>query len=155
MDSTCFGDGMLYGYAALKRLQPGTASWESCVDMKQISEKKAAGRRIDADGIMWWKYLRPPGRRAVDLCNSSRGLKWQSLVTTRVQDPKTLPELCSESGSTVKIAGADRMEKRARREAKMPSASWLWHLELGFHFLNFREDDMWGWRTMSVFHSGC
>lgn len=53
-----------------------------------------------------------------------------------------LPDLGSESGSTVKTGGADRKEKRARREAKMPSASWLWHLELGFDFLNFREDNV-------------
>lgn len=55
---------------------------------------------------------------------------------------RSLPELGSESGSTVKIAGADRKEKRARKEAKMPPASWLWHQELGFDFLNFREDDV-------------
>lgn len=73
---------------------PGTASWESCVGRKQISEKKAAGRRIDADGIMWWKYLQSPASRAVDFCNSSRGLKWQkvwSLLMNSIQ--KTLPEL--------------------------------------------------------------
>lgn len=66
----------------------------------------------------------------------------ESLVTAHVQHPKPLRELGSESGSIVKIAAADRKEKGARREAKIPSASWLWHLELGFDFLNFREDDV-------------
>lgn len=109
------------------------------------SQKKAAGRRIDADEIMSWKYLQSPDRRAVDFCNSSRGLKWQkvwSLLMYSTQ--RNLPELGSETGSTVKIVGADRKEKRARKEAKMPPPLWLWHQELGFDFLNFREDDVWG-----------
>lgn len=86
MNSTCFGGGIFYGCAALKAA-PGITSWESCVHRKQISEKKAAGRRIDAEGIMWWEYLQSPGRRAVDFCKSSRGLKWQE-VWSLLMHPK-------------------------------------------------------------------
>lgn len=120
---------MFWGWNALwlcsiQEAAPGIDNWESCMDRKQISGKKGAGRRC------WWdNVMKIPASHLV-------GELWVSVTHAGVWSDKkfghcsctvqkSLPELVREGGSTVKIAGADRKEKKARRDAKMPSASWL------------------------------